>query len=65
VLNQIRDETGRLNRYFALASERVPLKGVLLLFLSIDAAFIVLNVLYTGEASNFSIEKDRGCPGDT
>ncbi len=54
----------RLLRYAALAGKRVPLKGVLLLLLSIDAAFIVLNVLLRGEAFNFNfnIDKDRGYP---
>lgn len=54
----------RLLRYAALAGKRVPLKGVLLLLLSVNAAFIVLNVLLRGEAFdfNFDIDRDRKYP---
>jgi hypothetical protein len=69
------EEASRLLRYAALAGKRVPLKGVLLLLLSVDAAFIVLNALLRGEVfgltfvyaqnfepTNFDITKDRGYP---
>ena len=62
MFGRLADAPGRLHRYIALADNRVPLKGVLLLLLSVDAALIVLDVLYRGEASNFSISKDRAYP---
>jgi hypothetical protein len=53
---------GKRLRYVALNIQRLPLKGVLLLLLSVDTAFIAVNVLYSGESSNFYIDTDRGYP---
>src|SRR5918997_6396011 len=66
MLSWVTDKKDRLLRYGTLNSERVPLKGVLLLLLSVDAAFIVVfivsRVLYPGEESNFGLEHESGYP---
>lgn len=53
---------GKRLRYVALNIQRLPLKGVLLLLLCVDTAFIAFNLLYSGESSNFYIDADRGYP---